>query len=105
MNANSELDVTAYAKLNVMRIVVLYRPRSEFARVTEEFIHEYQVRYPDGKLEILDLDSRDGIATASLYDVMQFPAILALRIDGSLLKMWEGSALPLMDEVAGYQYA
>jgi hypothetical protein len=88
-----------------MKIVVLYRPNSEYGRVTEEFIHDYRARYPDAKLDILDIDSRDGIAAASLYDVMQFPTIMALRDDGSLLKSWEGEAFPLMDEIASYAYS
>lgn len=54
---------------------------------------------------MLNVDSRDGSATASLYDVMQQPAILALRDDGSVLNIWQGDMLPLMDEVAAYAYA
>jgi hypothetical protein len=88
-----------------MKLVVLYRPESEFSRSVEEFVTTYK-RWHDGdKLEILNYDSRDGNATASLYDVMQQPAILALRDDGSVLKVWEGATMPLMDEVASYTYA
>jgi hypothetical protein len=88
-----------------MRLVVLYRPDSEYARGVEAFVHDYQRWHDAGKLEILNYDSRDGSATASLYDIMQQPAILALREDGSVLKTWEGSTLPLMDEVASYTHA
>jgi len=88
-----------------MRIIVLYRPDSEHARLVEEFIHDYQRQHDSGKLEILNIDSRDGIATASLYDVMQYPTILALRDDGSILRSWEGETLPLMDEIASYAYS
>lgn len=83
-------------------MLILYRPKSEQARAVETFIHDFTARYSDGHLEIVDVDSRDGIATASLYDVMQYPTILALRNDGSVLKSWEGETLPLMDEVAYY---
>jgi hypothetical protein len=88
-----------------MRLVVLYRPDSEFARAVEEFVDSYKRWHEADRLEILNYDSRDGSATASLYDVMQQPAILALRDDGSVLKTWEGSTMPLMDEVASYTYA
>lgn len=83
----------------------MYRPDSEHARLVEEFIHDYQRQHDSGKLEILNIDSRDGIATASLYDVMQYPTILALRDDGSILRSWEGETLPLMDEIASYAYS
>lgn len=88
-----------------MKIVVLYRPDSEHGRLVEEFIRDYQRRHDAGHIEILNIDSRDGIATATLYDIMQYPSILALRDDGSVLKSWEGSQLPLMDEIASYSYA
>ena len=84
---------------------MLYRPESEYSRGVEEFITNYKRWHQADKLEILNYDSRDGTATASLYDVMQQPAILALRDDGSVLKSWEGDTMPLMDEVAAYTYA
>ena len=88
-----------------MKVVILYRPNSEHGRQIESFTHDFQATHPDVRLEIENIDSREGGATASLYDVLQYPAILALREDGSLLKAWEGDMLPLMDEVASYAYS
>ncbi len=85
-----------------MKVLVLYRPNSEHARLVEEFIHEYQRQEGDRQIEVLNIDSREGIATASLYDIMQYPAILALQPDGSAQRAWIGETLPLMDEVASY---
>ena len=89
----------------MMKVLVLYRPNSEHGRVIEEFIHEFQRRFEEIKLEVLNIDSRDGSATASLYDIMQYPAILVLRGDGYLQKYWAGEELPLLDEVVGYANA
>lgn len=88
-----------------MRLVVLYRPESEYSRIVEEFVHDYKRTHEGEKMEVLNVDSRDGSATASLYDVMQQPAILALRDDGSILRSWEGNSMPLMSEVAAYAYS
>lgn len=85
-----------------MKVVILYRPKSESARGVETFVHDYQTRYPTSKLELMNIDQRDGIALASLYDIMSFPAIMALAIDGRMLHLWQGPQLPLMDEVASY---
>ena len=82
-----------------MRVLVLYRPNSEHGRIIEEFIHEFKQRYAEAHLEVLNIDSRDGSATASLYDVVQYPAILVLQDDGYLRKSWVGERVPLMDEV------
>lgn len=87
-----------------MRVLVLYRPNSEHGRSVEEFIREYQARHEVGKLEVLNVDSREGGATATLYDVMQYPALVVTRDDGSELKRWEGETLPLMDELAYYTF-
>jgi hypothetical protein len=87
-----------------MKVLILYRPNSEHGRVVEDFIRDYKNRHEEGKLEVMNIDSRDGSATASLYGVIQYPAILALRNDGSLLKYWEGNQLPMMDEVAYYTF-
>lgn len=85
-----------------MKVLVLYRPNSEHGRIVEEFIHDFQRRHQDERLEVLNIDSRDGSATASLYDVMQYPAILVLANDGIIQRCWVGESLPLMDEVVSY---
>lgn len=87
-----------------MKVLVLYRPNSEHGRMVEEFIHDFQVQHRDERLEVLNIDSRDGSAMASLYDVMRYPAILVLQTDGYLQKSWEGDRLPLMDEVISYAH-
>jgi hypothetical protein len=85
-----------------MKLLILYRPNSEHGRLIEEFIHEYQSHHQSDRLEVLSLDTREGSATAALYDVVQYPAILVLQTDGYVQKIWQGDRLPLMDEVASY---
>lgn len=85
-----------------MKLVILYRPNSEHARLTETFIHDYRATHVSSSMEIVDIDTRDGIAMAELYDVVQYPAIMALKDDGKMQKIWQGPELPLMDEVASY---
>lgn len=66
-------------------------------------MRDFQRRYEVGrKIEMVSINTRDGAATASLYDVMSYPAILVLGNDGSMVNFWQGMPLPLMDEVAGY---
>ena len=85
-----------------MRVVVLYRPTSKHGRSIEEFIRDFKRRHEGARLEVENIDSRDGSAMASLYDIMRYPAILALRNDGSVLQVWQGPDLPLMSDVAYY---
>ncbi len=65
-----------------MKVLVLYRPNSEHGRTVEEFIHDFQQRHAEERLEVLNIDSRDGSAMASLYDIMQYPAVLVVQEDG-----------------------
>jgi len=86
-----------------MKVLILYRPNSEHATTVESFVRDFQHQHDIGnKLELVSVDTRDGSATASLYDIWSFPAILALGDDGSMMNMWQGERLPLMDEVLGY---
>jgi hypothetical protein len=85
-----------------MRLIALYRPNSEYARIFEEFIREYQARHNDQSIDIINIDTRDGVAVANLYDVVQYPAIIVLQNDGYLQKVWQGPKLPLIEEVATY---
>ncbi len=85
-----------------MKVLILYRPNSEHARLVEEFIRDFQSRHQSDHLEVLNLDTREGSSTASLYDIVQYPAILVVQDFGRLQKSWEGEQLPLMEEVASY---
>lgn len=89
-----------------MRLVVLYRPDSEDSRAVETFVHDFKQQHEGvgRRLEVIDYDSREGQAEASIYDIMAQPALLVKADDGQLVKYWSGSGLPLLDEVASYFY-
>jgi len=88
-----------------MRVVVLYRPNSESAQAVEAFAAEFSRRYRDKKLELMNVDTRDGSAVASLYDVLQYPAVLALTDDGQIIREWQTAHMPLISEVSYYAAA
>jgi hypothetical protein len=88
-----------------MKLLILYRPNSEHATDVESFVRDFQARHNVGnKLQLVSINTREGAATANLYDVMAYPSILALADNGSVINLWQGQPLPLMDEVAGYMY-
>lgn len=82
---------------------MLYRPNSEYSRPFEDFARDLE-RDHQARIDLVSLDTRDGSSTASLYDIMQYPAILVLREDGQLVKEWQGSSLPLKNEVSMYTH-
>ena len=84
-----------------MKVAILYRSNSENERSVLEFEHEYS-RRTGRSLWMMDVNSRDGAAMASLYDVMSYPCVLALSEDGQVQQVWQGEHLPLMNEVMYY---
>jgi hypothetical protein len=88
-----------------MNVVVLYRPNSEHARVVETFLHDFKARNTTINVEEVNVDQREGIALVSVYDVTRYPAIIAVANNGTVLNMWQGDDLPLMNEVASYAYS
>lgn len=87
-----------------MKTIVLYHPKSEHGRRVEEYARDFG-RRDSHAIELLSLETREGATTASLYDIVRYPAILVVDESGHLHKDWQGSELPLMDEVAGYLVA
>lgn len=87
-----------------MKVAVLYRSNSEHERSILDFEREFEHR-TGRSFSKYDINTRDGSAMASLYDIMQYPAVLALADDGQMLQMWQGGSLPLINEVTYYSPA
>ena len=84
-----------------MKLIVLYHPHSESARLIEEYVADIQ-RRRNVKVDLVSLETREGADLASLYDIVRYPAILATDDVGRPLKDWQGEQLPLRDEVLSY---
>ncbi|QQS65083.1 hypothetical protein IPO96_00785 [Candidatus Saccharibacteria bacterium] len=85
-----------------MKVYFLYRFNGQDSTRVSGYIRELKQRYSMADTNELDLNTRDGAATASLYDAMAYPAILVTRNDGQLAQIWQGEPLPLVDEVISY---
>ena len=85
-----------------MKVVVLYRPRSEHSAEVEAFFKSFKRDHGNLEVELMDVDSPAGVALASLYDIWQYPAILAVENDGRLANMWVGNMLPRQNDILGY---
>lgn len=87
-----------------MKVLVLYRPESDHRARIEEFISNFGANNSfSSKIDVINVDSREGVSVASLYDVMRYPAVLVVRDDGIMQKLWQGiDEIPLVNEVQGY---
>lgn len=84
-----------------MKVLMFYRPNSEFARIAEEFVREFERRTAK-IIDKVNIDSPEGISKAKLYGVMDHPTFVAVSDDGQFLKAWTGKPLPLINEVSAY---
>lgn len=86
-----------------MRIVIIYRPKSDHARKVEEYIADFERFHPGENLETINIDSPEGASIAELYGIMDYPAVLALANDGQMQQQWVGvEKMPLMNDLAYY---
>ena len=83
-----------------MKVLIFYQPVSEHARTVEEFMHEFNRRYPESELTLVDVDSIKGSQQAEVYDIIQYPTVMATTDAGATLQRWDGGVMPLMNEVA-----
>ena len=82
-----------------MILHLLYTPNTPADRDLEEL----QRRLAGLQItpELVNADSRSGIALAELYDVMQRPAVIATDDNGQLMQKWEGD-LPRLEDIMPY---
>ncbi len=85
-----------------MKAVILYRPNSEFDTSVNEYVREFG-RETGKTIALVDQDSPQGSEIANLYEVMQFPAIVVFRDDGSFAQSWiEREKWPTISELSYY---
>ncbi len=86
-----------------MKALVFYRPKTEHESEVLTYVRDFGRAHPEAEIELVDLNSREGARQAEVYGIMQYPAILALKEDdGSVINLWQGQPLPLMDELAAH---
>jgi len=85
-----------------MKIIILYRSKSDHGRLTEEYANQLKKFHPDLNIDMIENDSQDGISKANIYGIMSFPTILVVDDRLTLINYWTGAMFPTMDEVASY---
>lgn len=80
---------------------IFYKQNSEHARPVIEFLHDFE-HQTGKKLETVDPDTREGAELCHLYDIVEYPTIIATGGDGQMKNQWRGLPLPTIDEVSYY---
>lgn len=84
-----------------MKVIVFYKPESEHATQVEEYLRDFS-RQTGKELETMNPDSAEGAQLCRVYDIVEYPSMIALSDDGLLQTSWRGLPLPLISEVSYY---
>ena len=84
-----------------MRVVVVGKRKTDYESLVDGYLREFE--YRTGKtLERIDPESRDGADFCRIYDITEYPTIIALDDLGVVHNIWRGLPLPLINEVSFY---
>ena len=81
------------------RVVCVFRDNQDYSRAVFEWLENFR-RQTGHEIEVLDPDENDDFCR--VYDVVEYPTILALSDDGGVLASWRGKMMPLANEVLYY---
>lgn len=84
-----------------MRVVVIWRDESDYARLVIEWLHDCERRIGVAP-ESFSPDEPEGESLCRAYDIVEYPTILAMDGQGKMLQMWRGRDLPRIDDVSYY---
>jgi hypothetical protein len=84
-----------------MKAVVIYKIESDHAREVIDYLRDF-ARQTGHELETIDPDTEAGIEFCRVYDIVEYPSIVALSDDGVLQNLWRGRPLPTISEVSYY---
>ena len=81
------------------RVVCVFRDNQDYSRTVFEWLENFR-RRTGKEIEVMDPDKNQGFCEA--YDIVEYPTIIAINNDSSVMATWRGTMLPLFDEVAYY---
>lgn len=84
-----------------MRVIVFFREMSEHGRTVETFLGDFR-RQTGRELEQMNPDSKEGSDLARVYDIVEYPTVVALNDEGQLQYQWRGIPMPTISEVSYY---
>jgi hypothetical protein len=84
-----------------MRLVILYHPQSDHIGLVDSYAQDFR-RFKGRNIERISLETIEGAEMAKLYDIVRYPALLVIGPNGSLAQQWQGTLLPLMDQLSYY---
>lgn len=84
-----------------VRVLAVYRDQDDYSRAVIDFLRDF--KYQTGHdLETVNPDTTNGVHFCETYDIVQYPAIIALDDNSMMQNCWNGLPLPTISEVSYY---
>lgn len=81
--------------------MIFYRDASEHGQAVREFLREF-TRQTGKTVEGVDPDTPKGSELCQLYDIVEYPTVVAVDNEGQMQQMWRGLPLPTISEISYY---
>ena len=82
-----------------MRVICVYRDNQDYTRSVTDWIEN--LRRQTGH-EVESMNPDENVAFCETYDIVEYPTIIALDNQGSVLNLWRGRNLPRINDVLFY---
>lgn len=84
-----------------MRTVIVSKENRDYSRTVREYLRDFE-RQTGHTIEVIDPDTADGASFCRVYDIVEYPTVIALDDDSRMQQLWRGLPLPTMSEVSYY---
>jgi hypothetical protein len=84
-----------------MRIVMVYKDMTDYARTVEDFLHDFD-HQTGHQIETINPDTAEGDSFCRTYGIVEYPTLIAISSDAQMQNMWRGLPLPTISEVSFY---
>ncbi|MBM3210030.1 hypothetical protein FJZ39_01650 [Candidatus Saccharibacteria bacterium] len=84
-----------------MSVKIIYKLESDHAREVLDYLRDFS-RQTGREIEEIDPETREGADFCRVYDIVEYPSIVAIGENGSLVSLWRGRPLPTINEVSFY---
>lgn len=81
------------------RVVCVFRDNQDYSRTVFEWLENFR-RQTGREIEVLDPD--EDADFCETYDIIEYPSIIALGLNGDVRALWRGREMPLINEVLYY---
>lgn len=81
-----------------MRVVIVVKTQSEYYREAYEWQTDFK-RETGEEAELIDPETIEGEIFVSTREIMQYPTLVVLGVNGEILRKWSGIPLPQFDQV------